>query len=321
LNNSAEALYTQVYSKYTTFAGKAILDLGCGHGGKLAAYSRHQASILYGLDINPAILQEAAESLPDPLLSPVRFQHGDAHDMPFPEAMFDVLISDDGFDHFQRPEVVLKEIARVLRPGGLALISFVPYGSTHCSHMNEYLYVPWHHIFWSRRAIWEALELAAERQGEGSPGTGSNRMRISGVYDTFLNQLSRLSYRGFCKALEKTTDLALVRVRKQSRTWARPLTYIPTVQELFVDTIYCVLRKSPGIRVRARDLWRQGLLDFNQDARAGVRRVRGAVTRLVRRLLNGGRPANSAAQELATAEGVSQFALVVDTGASPAVGS
>jgi ubiquinone/menaquinone biosynthesis C-methylase UbiE len=281
LRGNADLLYAQVYSRYTTFRDKAILDLACGHGGKLAAYSKHEARHLCGLDINPAVLREAAASLPEPLPSPVSFVAGDAHALPFKDSAFDVVISDDGFDHFRCAAGVLREIARVLKPGGLALISFVPYGSPNCSHLNEYLQFPWHHIFWSRKALWQALCLVAERESKGADASSeSYRTPIAGVFHTFQHHLSRLTIRGFCEALGRTQDVELVRLRKQSSDWARPMTYVPLLRELFTDAVYCVLRKNPGARIRQHDFARQRSLDVVQDARALWRRVCHFATRL-----------------------------------------
>jgi hypothetical protein len=214
-------------------------------------------------------LREAAVYLESQTHSPIALVAGDAHYLPFSDSFFDVVISDDGFDHFTHATVVLREMARVLVPGGLAFISFVPYGSPNCSHMNEYLQFPWHHVFWSRRSLWQALCLVAERQAREDDATRHfPRTPITSVFNVFLHHLSRLTFQGFCWALTQTTDLELVRLRKQSRDWARPLLYSPLLCELFTDAVFCVLRKKPGARIRITDLAWQTLLDIIQDASA-----------------------------------------------------
>jgi ubiquinone/menaquinone biosynthesis C-methylase UbiE len=79
-----------------------------------------------------------------------------AEHLNFPTETFDCLLSTSTFEHFLRPSVVLAEMYRVLRPGGVALVSFD--GVWSCSyghHLLQYgetinrLVPPWSHLFFS----------------------------------------------------------------------------------------------------------------------------------------------------------------------------
>ena len=77
----------------------------------------------------------------------------DAEELAFADAAFDCLLTVSTFEHFHRPERVLAEMFRVLRPGGVALVSFEPvwtasYGH-HLHHFGEIgrLVPPWSHLF------------------------------------------------------------------------------------------------------------------------------------------------------------------------------
>ncbi len=272
LEKNGEDLYEHFYSKHTSFEGKCILDLACGYGGKAAVYGRQSPEFICGIDLNTGVIREAQGHLKELQIS-AEFSGAEAGLLPFLDSTFDLVISDDGFDHFKQPARVLDEIARVLKAGGIALISFVPYYSSGCSHMTEYLRVPWHHVAFSRKALRQALDLVAAESEVMPSGTSSQRSDVSGVFSTFENQLSRLTIRQFRKALTGISGMRLVRLRKQSRDSARPLTYLPGADELFTNALYCVLVKEESQRVRGLDFGHQILLDFAQDARALARRA------------------------------------------------
>jgi ubiquinone/menaquinone biosynthesis C-methylase UbiE len=273
LEKNGDELYEHFYSKHAIFTGKAVLDLGCGYSGKAVAYSKHHPQFICGADISVPVIQEA-QAYVNRLQIPVAFVGADAGDLPFADATFDIVVSDDGFDHFKQPGRVIAEISRVLKPGGLAFISFVPYYSRECSHMNEYLLVPWHHVLFSKRAIRQALDLVAAYDArQESFDLSKYRSSVDGVFNTFENHLSRLSMRRFVEELQRTEGFRLVRLRKQSRNWARPLTYLPWLNEPFTDGVYCVLQKKARARIRFLDLVSQKWLDTRQDLAAIFRRI------------------------------------------------
>ena len=273
LENNGDDLYENFYAKHALFTGKTILDLGCGYSGKAVAYGKHEPQFICGADISVPVIQEAQSYLKS-LQIPAAFVGADASALPFADATFDIVISDDGFDHFKQTRKVIAEISRVLKPDGVAFISFVPYYSRECSHMNEYLRVPWHHVLFSKKAIKQALELVADDDAkQESYDLSKYRSSVEGVFNTFVNHLSRLSVRRFAEELKLTEGLRLVRLRKQSRNWARPFTYLPLLNEPFTDGVYCVLKKEKVAKIRSVDLVSQKCLDMRQDLSAIFRRI------------------------------------------------
>jgi SAM-dependent methyltransferase len=97
-------------------SGKQVLEVSCGHGGG-AAYvvpTFHPGSYT-GLDFNPDGIAFARKRHDLPGLD---FVHGDAQSMPFPDESFDAVLNVEAshaYPHFDR---FLREVARVLRPGG-----------------------------------------------------------------------------------------------------------------------------------------------------------------------------------------------------------
>lgn len=94
--------------------GTRLLDLGCGRGESRAFFLERRPSIAWiGLDIeqSPEVNQrQAAEG---------DFRSYDGVNIPFEDGAFDLIFSRQTFEHVQFPHEVMKQVARVLRPGGV----------------------------------------------------------------------------------------------------------------------------------------------------------------------------------------------------------
>jgi len=103
------------YAKVT--AGHAVLDVGTGTG-VVAITARNIGARVTGLDLTPALLAQARESAVLAGHDDIAWHEGDAETLPFPNASFDVVLSQFGHMFAPRPEVAVSEMLRVLRPGG-----------------------------------------------------------------------------------------------------------------------------------------------------------------------------------------------------------
>jgi ubiquinone/menaquinone biosynthesis C-methylase UbiE len=100
-------------------AGDRVLDAACGTGivTRVAAQRfRHLAHIV-GLDINPGMLDVARSHTPTTGV-PVEWQQGDLSALPFPERRFEAVLCQQGLQFVPDPGVALREMRRVLVPGG-----------------------------------------------------------------------------------------------------------------------------------------------------------------------------------------------------------
>jgi ubiquinone/menaquinone biosynthesis C-methylase UbiE len=92
--------------------GVHLLDVASGPGYVAAAAAKRGAKVI-GVDFARAMVVEARRRYPT-----VGFREGDAENLPFPEASFEVVTMNFGLLHLGRPERAMTEAHRVLRPGG-----------------------------------------------------------------------------------------------------------------------------------------------------------------------------------------------------------
>lgn len=94
-----------------------VLDVGTGTGAIALAIAPLVGEVI-GIDLVPEMLAEARRLAPPG----VSFVEGDAHALPFEVGSFDLVTSARTLHHLTRPELVLAEMTRVLRPGGTMLV-------------------------------------------------------------------------------------------------------------------------------------------------------------------------------------------------------
>ena len=97
-----------------------ICDLGCGPG-QIARYLHRQGVIVLGVDLSPRMVQEAQRLNPD-----IPFHQGDMLALPDPDNSWGGIAAFYCMIHIPREKIVdaLRELKRVLKPGGVLLIAF-----------------------------------------------------------------------------------------------------------------------------------------------------------------------------------------------------
>ncbi|MER7013147.1 class I SAM-dependent methyltransferase [Saccharopolyspora sp. NPDC000359] len=99
------------------FAGRSVLEVGCGIGGGLNFVSRCvPGADLVGLDVSPRAVQRATAQYARG--SSLRFVVGDAEALPFDDGAFDAVINVESAHTYPNLGGFLAEVRRVLKPGG-----------------------------------------------------------------------------------------------------------------------------------------------------------------------------------------------------------
>lgn len=102
---------------------KTLLDVGFGLGGaEIYLAEKHQATI-FGVEINPWLVEEAARRTPLSLQKSVKFlQYDPDKKLPFPDDFFDIVFSKGVLTHLNDKKSLFNEIKRILKPGGAFII-------------------------------------------------------------------------------------------------------------------------------------------------------------------------------------------------------
>lgn len=123
--------------------GKSVLDAGCGVGYGCVMLERAGAAQVVGVDLsNEAVAEARSRS------AAVEFLQADIRALPFDDQAFDVVTCFEAIEHVTSPDAALDEFSRVLRPGGLLMLS----------SPNRDVYTPGnpHHVFEYKPAELEA---------------------------------------------------------------------------------------------------------------------------------------------------------------------
>jgi ubiquinone/menaquinone biosynthesis C-methylase UbiE len=106
-----------------------ILDAGCG-SGVMAAKLMQRGYAVWGIDLAEPMIRHARE-----LCGSDQFAVGDIEHMPFPDSTFEVVVTLGVIEYLESDEPALREIRRVLKPGGQAVIA-IPSGSSPLRRMD-----------------------------------------------------------------------------------------------------------------------------------------------------------------------------------------
>jgi ubiquinone/menaquinone biosynthesis C-methylase UbiE len=117
--------------------GQWALDLACGPGFIALALAARGAQTI-GIDLTPAMLEQARALRAERNLLHTQFLAGDVERLPFADQTFDIVTARAIVHHLPQPLVVLREAARVCRPGGRVVIGdhYAPEADGRAAAMN-----------------------------------------------------------------------------------------------------------------------------------------------------------------------------------------
>jgi SAM-dependent methyltransferase len=113
-------IHLRAYEEAAELAiNKTVLDLGCNNGYGTALLGSHCAKVI-GIDVSPRAIEDAQQRFGN---NGIHFLVYDGRTIPFDGHSFDMIVSFQVIEHIVDPAPYLTEIARVLRPAGLALFT------------------------------------------------------------------------------------------------------------------------------------------------------------------------------------------------------
>lgn len=131
LHGHGEAIRKELGKRIPRDKKLKALDVGTGFGINVAFLVGHlrNGSVVWSVDPSEEVLARVKESLGEKGAR-IRFHKANADDMEFEDGFFDVIASVMVIHHMERLQPALKEMVRVLRPGGsLLLVDYSPLAS------------------------------------------------------------------------------------------------------------------------------------------------------------------------------------------------
>ena len=248
--------YRQLFSGFTRFEGKTVLELGCSRGYLLNSFRQLEKFTAIGADINPEMLALARTEC----RSDIQFVQTTPDYIPVPDATVDVVYTIDTIEHLSRPYEMFTEVFRILKPDGMFLIHFGPWYNPNGAHLEDIIPFPWPHVMFSMDTLLRVAAYIYEskdtkhacywynNKGELRPNPYIDREH----WREFLNDLTIRKFKRLLRTLPyQTVHFQRIGFGGKSFRAARLLTglaQIPMFDELFIKAVFCVLRKPAALR-------------------------------------------------------------------------
>ncbi len=111
-------------------AGMRLLDVGCGPGTITAGLARAVApGEAVGIDLSEEILTQARDYAAGEGVGNVRFTFGDVYQLDYEDGVFDVVYANQVLQHLTDQPLALREMRRVLKPGGILSVRETDYAT------------------------------------------------------------------------------------------------------------------------------------------------------------------------------------------------
>src|SRR4030095_10513624 len=148
--------------------GATMLDIGCYLGGKTVRWlERYRGAEIHGIDIHPEFIS-VAESFARLHNAKAHFKVNFAEQLDFPDGFFDIILSENTFEHVRDIRKVMEECSRVLKDRGLLAVVFPGFWGPVSHHLNLVSSTPCLHWFFKYPSLMKAYRAVLEQRGEAS---------------------------------------------------------------------------------------------------------------------------------------------------------
>lgn len=229
-DSQALRLLRRVYPQLDTLVtGRRVVDFGCGIGSQSVALAAECKCQVIGIDSNPETLAKAVRKANERGLLPEQVSFAESI-TPGMRGKFDVVISQNSFEHFPEPEEALDEMCNLLNNSGKLLITFgPPWYAPYGSHMHFFCRVPWVNLLFSEDAV-----MGARRHFRNDGATTYEQV------ESGLNQMSMRKFHSILSACQLRVTYRKLDCVK-GIDW---LSRIPILHELFINHVTVLLSKA-----------------------------------------------------------------------------
>jgi SAM-dependent methyltransferase len=210
----------RIVASYTRLSGQLVLDVGAGRPEFAKAFTAAGATYV-ALDVNES---SAAASAATSFCVV-----GSGERLPFADSSLDVAFASNVLEHVRQPTMLLDELVRVTRPGGIVVCAYTNWLSPWGGHETS----PWHYL---------GAERAARRYERRTGHTPKNMVGST---------LFRVSVSDGLRWARSRPDAVLVDARpRYLPEWCRAIIRLPGLREVATWNLLLVLRRTAGDAVR-----------------------------------------------------------------------
>jgi len=228
--DNATNLLTRVFPSFNALvSGKRVVDFGCGVGYQSIALVKKYGCRVVGIDSNQKVLRKAVENANYQNISikELSFLGNISEDM---LNSFDVVISQNSFEHFADPDKTLHEMSSLLNDSGIILLTFgPPWLAPFGSHMHFFCKVPWINVFFPEEVVMKTRSYfrsdGAKRYEDVE--SGLNRMTIAKFESIVSSCNLKITYKNY-ECIKGVNFLAK----------------IPILREFFINHVTAILSKA-----------------------------------------------------------------------------
>lgn len=101
------------------YSYESLLDVGCGTGFLIDHLTKQKPARYCGVDLSDEMIRMAEKKE----IEGAEFVVSSADKLPYPDGSFDIVTCSQSFHHYPYPEEAMREAKRVLKPGGLYILS------------------------------------------------------------------------------------------------------------------------------------------------------------------------------------------------------
>lgn len=232
--DNAVNLLTCVFPGFNALvSGKRVADFGCGVGYQSIALVEKFGCSVVGVDSNKKTLKKAIEN--------ANYHNISSKDLSFIENIsadilnsFDVVISQNSFEHFANPIKILNEMGSLLSDSGIILLTFgPPWFAPYGSHMHFFCKVPWINVLFPEEVV---MKVRSNFRNDGAKKyedveSGLNRMTVAKFESIVSSCNLKITYKNY-ECIKRVNWLAKV----------------PLIREFFINHITSILSKAPEVR-------------------------------------------------------------------------
>lgn len=225
--DGALSLLDRVYPDFGRLVtGKLVVDFGCGVGWQSIALAKDFRCRVVGIDSNSATLSRAKANAAEFGVASDRLLFADRIPPEIRNAA-GLVISQNSFEHFPSPAETLAEMASLLAPSGVLLITFgPPWYAPYGSHMHFFCRLPWLNLIFLEKTV---MKVRGKFRSDGATR-----------YEDVESGLNKMSLAKFERIIA-SSGFELTSKKYECVKGLNWLGIVPLIRELFVNHITVTL--------------------------------------------------------------------------------